>query len=170
MADWHEPVPVPFLVVKKTSLVFRIAPRKHDDSSQLEKIFDALSNALTWLGAGAKTAAGYGYMIEDPNYAKELAEILADEQKKHLRASMSGHQLSIEALADKLEKKQKGKVREIIGGELYGDLKSMIGKAVDESWTSDDKQKLQEISKAILVYINAGGNKKAKELLKSLNS
>lgn len=64
-ADWHEPVPVPFLAVKKAQFIFRIAarnPKNQADVKELADIFEALNNALLWLGAGAKTAVGYGYM------------------------------------------------------------------------------------------------------------
>ncbi|OQK17977.1 hypothetical protein AU255_09005 [Methyloprofundus sedimenti] len=81
-ADWHEPVPVPFLVVKKTSLVFHIAPRKKDPQAELEQVFYALNQALEWLGAGAKTAAGYGYMSEDTRYSEDLKTKLAEQQAR----------------------------------------------------------------------------------------
>jgi CRISPR-associated protein Cmr6 len=64
-ADWHEPVPVPFLAVKKAQFIFSIAARNPQNQAhidELSKVFEALDNALTWLGAGAKTAAGYGQM------------------------------------------------------------------------------------------------------------
>lgn len=64
-ADWHEPVPVPFLAVKEAQFIFSIAARNSQnqaDVEELTRIFEALTNALLWLGAGAKTAAGYGYM------------------------------------------------------------------------------------------------------------
>ncbi len=71
-ADWHEPVPVTFLAVKHAHLIFSIAPRRADQADQLDAAFSALSQALEWLGAGAKTAAGYGYMSEDQSFLKEL--------------------------------------------------------------------------------------------------
>lgn len=68
-ADWHSPVPVPFLVVKLASFRFMIAPRltgdlELDAGAKLAAA-DAmvqLTRALEWIGAGAKTAAGYGRM------------------------------------------------------------------------------------------------------------
>jgi len=68
-ADWHSPVPVPFLVVKKAAFRFMIAPRLiGDEAADAQARADAmdaiqqLEQALEWLGAGAKTAAGYGRM------------------------------------------------------------------------------------------------------------
>ncbi len=89
-ADWHDPVPVPFLVVDKGAL-FQFAVAKRADSDiQLKEVTDALSNALQWLGAGAKTAAGYGRMITEKEYQKkqEAAQKQAQEaqqQKKNAR-------------------------------------------------------------------------------------
>lgn len=61
-ADWHDPVPVPFLVVKQARLQFGIAPRPGQPQDGLDDVLEALRNALAWLGAGAKTAVGYGRM------------------------------------------------------------------------------------------------------------
>lgn len=68
-ADWYSPVPVPFLVVKKAAFRFMIAPRlTGDEAADTQAHADArdaiqqLKQALEWLGAGAKTAAGYGRM------------------------------------------------------------------------------------------------------------
>jgi CRISPR-associated protein Cmr6 len=64
-ADWHEPVPVHFLAVKNAEFIFSIAARNpSSDAAELDLVFTALKNALEWLGAGAKTAVGYGYMTE----------------------------------------------------------------------------------------------------------
>ncbi|NDP59531.1 MAG: type III-B CRISPR module RAMP protein Cmr6 [Oxalobacteraceae bacterium] len=81
-ADWHSPVPVPFLVVKQASFRFMIAPRlcgdKQGDAQAREDAKTAmaqLAEALEWLGAGAKTAAGYGRMCrEGAEAAAALAE------------------------------------------------------------------------------------------------
>jgi CRISPR-associated protein Cmr6 len=60
-ADWHDPVPVKFLAVKEIKLVFAIAPRRRPgDAEGLATLFEGLEQALRLLGAGAKTAVGYG--------------------------------------------------------------------------------------------------------------
>jgi len=103
-ADWHEPVPVTFLAVKHAQLIFSIAPRRAEQADQLEAAFSALNQALVWLGAGAKTAAGYGYMTEDQNFSKELqAQRVADAtiQAKNNRLKMlSPLEKEIEELLD----------------------------------------------------------------------
>lgn len=62
-ADWLSPNPIPFLTVAPgQTFQFALAPRTL--SAQDRKDCDAcvkwLEEALTWLGAGAKTAVGYG--------------------------------------------------------------------------------------------------------------
>lgn len=62
-ADWHDPVPVPFLVVKSACMQFGIAPRPGQSGEGLDEVMQALEQALAWLGAGAKTAVGYGRFV-----------------------------------------------------------------------------------------------------------
>ncbi len=59
-ADWHNPVPVPFLVAKEPKFLFAVAPRNGKTNPELGNVMTALTSALEWLGAGAKTAVGYG--------------------------------------------------------------------------------------------------------------
>jgi len=62
-ADWHDPVPIPFLVVdKETGYLFSVAPRNAlaEERVNIIEVIECLTQALEWLGAGAKTATGYG--------------------------------------------------------------------------------------------------------------
>ena len=59
--DWLSPRPVPFLVVAScTAFQFAIAPRAAEGKEHLESVAKWLKDALQWIGAGAKTAVGYG--------------------------------------------------------------------------------------------------------------
>jgi hypothetical protein len=69
-------------------------------------------------------------------------------------------------LRQKLQQKQAANLREQIGGPLYGDLRVLINQAT--AWPANDKAELLDVAKTILEFIGASGNKKAKELLKSL--
>ena len=62
--DWHDPVPVQFLVASRPRFQFALAPRPGaaDAAADLPDLVQALGDALEWLGAGAKTAVGYGVM------------------------------------------------------------------------------------------------------------
>lgn len=58
--DWLNPVPLPFLVVPPdTTFHFGLALRD-GDPTLLDTAQRWLQEALTWIGGGAKTAAGYG--------------------------------------------------------------------------------------------------------------
>ncbi len=64
-ADWHNPVPIPFLVVAAgESFQFSVATRPHSNIV-VEHVVAQLKLALEFLGAGAKTAVGYGRMTAD---------------------------------------------------------------------------------------------------------
>jgi CRISPR-associated protein Cmr6 len=88
-ADWHSPVPVPFLVVKQAEFKFMIAPRLTGDVTiDAQSRLDAkaamaeLTLALEWIGAGAKTAAGYGRMrLVGAEQAATLAQAQAGIEK-----------------------------------------------------------------------------------------
>ncbi|MBV6443389.1 MAG: hypothetical protein EPGJADBJ_05128 [Saprospiraceae bacterium] len=64
-ADWQSPVPIIFLTVgKNTRFRFVIGVRKTEDRDLLQVVWEWLQKALTDKGIGAKTAVGYGYMME----------------------------------------------------------------------------------------------------------
>ena len=60
--DWEDPVPVYFLAVSSgTTFQFALSPRRADVRKELlKRAREWLVGALCYLGAGAKTAAGYG--------------------------------------------------------------------------------------------------------------
>jgi CRISPR-associated protein Cmr6 len=88
-ADWHSPNPIPFLTVADgQTFVFALAPRRlenEDDMSDMELAAGWLEEALVEIGAGAKTAAGYGRFIRQPNLEKELLERWAPQQLEEKR-------------------------------------------------------------------------------------
>lgn len=60
-ADWHSPTPIPFLVVSRdTTFQFGMLPRRPDASADVDTVRGWLTDALDAIGAGAKTAVGYG--------------------------------------------------------------------------------------------------------------
>ncbi len=89
-----------------------------------------------------------------------------EEANRQRQESMTPEQLQIDALKQKLQEKQAAHAREQIGGPLYSDLRELIGGAA--TWLADDKVELHNVGKDILKFIGAEGNKKAKELLKTL--
>lgn len=66
-ADWHQPVPVPFLTVReKTQFVFSLDVRNGESRERdLDRAESLLLAALRQIGLGGKTAAGYGVFEEE---------------------------------------------------------------------------------------------------------
>ncbi|ANJ66659.1 type III-B CRISPR module RAMP protein Cmr6 [Halothiobacillus diazotrophicus] len=68
-ADWHQPVPVPFLAARDIELQFGFCLRPGATGAatgiDLADVADALTRALTESGAGGKTATGYGALYRD---------------------------------------------------------------------------------------------------------
>jgi CRISPR-associated protein Cmr6 len=67
-APWDSPIPVYFLTLgHKSEFAFAVAGRDSEDSTQelVNQATGWLKTGLSELGIGAKTAAGYGYMISN---------------------------------------------------------------------------------------------------------
>ncbi|MDY6992652.1 MAG: type III-B CRISPR module RAMP protein Cmr6 [Pseudomonadota bacterium] len=103
-ADWHNPIPVPFLAVREAKLLFIIAQRLSSplDSKEVKAATEALKNALQFLGAGAKTAAGYGRMEVDEkaleNLQTEHYNKQVEERKAKEMAQMSPFEQDIQII------------------------------------------------------------------------
>lgn len=86
-ADWHDPVPVAFLVAKEISLLFSFALRPYPDADKkrpeidLADVADVLNRTLEQAGAGGKTATGYGGMQDDPKTLQDLNTTIAKQAK-----------------------------------------------------------------------------------------
>ncbi len=75
-ADWISPNPIPFLAVKEgAEFQFALAPRKGAKDEDIEKAYNYLEGALEWIGAGAKTAVGFGrFQSEQGRKNEEIKE------------------------------------------------------------------------------------------------
>ncbi len=111
--DWHDPVPIPFLTVaKEQKFLFTVAPRRSDEQSQqdVRTAIEYLKCALEWIGAGAKTAVGYGRMtqLDDGEQSKLISACLASDMDcewvdTQLQAiSAAAHCTQAEALRGKI--------------------------------------------------------------------
>ncbi|MCK5524422.1 MAG: type III-B CRISPR module RAMP protein Cmr6 [Thiomargarita sp.] len=86
-ADWHDPVPVPFLAVKKAKFLVTIVARDNkNNDKEAQLALQELVQALEWLGAGAKTAAGYGHLVRD---SKKEQEILEKKKEEDISSNLS---------------------------------------------------------------------------------
>ncbi len=67
-ADWYDPTPIPFLALAPGAhFLFAVGPRRASNPQDVEDAKRALAwleEALDWLGAGAKTAIGFGRFEE----------------------------------------------------------------------------------------------------------
>lgn len=80
-ADWHDPTPIPFLAVKNANFLFSIGKRPHS-KIDIKEVFACLDNALQYLGAGAKTQTGYGYMSFVKKATDDLQETVEQQQQQ----------------------------------------------------------------------------------------
>lgn len=74
--DWYDPVPIPFLTVAPgQTFLFALAPRRPEDAksrSDCQLAMEWLAKALEYMGAGAKTAVGYGRFAPDEKATRML--------------------------------------------------------------------------------------------------
>ncbi len=97
--DWQDPNPIPFLTVDAQQVfLFALAPREIDiaeeNQSDLEKVLQWLDQALQNLGAGAKTAVGYGRFERCEQEENKLRTALIqrkEEQKEEEVSSIPAH-------------------------------------------------------------------------------
>lgn len=81
--DWHSPTPIPFLAVAaEQSFQFAVLPRGADAAEDGEIVFRWLTDALQWLGAGAKTAVGYGRFALDEEEERILNSALEKQTQE----------------------------------------------------------------------------------------
>ena len=173
-ADWHKPVPVPFLAVKRISLVFHIAPRRAKSQSELAQLMQALTCALDYLGAGAKTAAGYGYFSEDTGFGEQLKAAQVEQQQalqeQQRQDSLSPFEQSLEALLENSQESEHDTrlLTELKAERWQGNEKKIVAEKIkfimqdSKKWqpdfTGSNKKKLKLKERSLLVqkYIDAG--------------
>lgn len=101
-ADWHDPVPITFLVAHKITLLFSFALRQtapEAKSIQLSDVAYVLEQALQYAGAGAKTATGYGQMqsLEALEQTKQQAALKdAEIVEAYLKQNLKNKSLFLE--------------------------------------------------------------------------
>jgi CRISPR-associated protein Cmr6 len=152
-ADWHDPVPVPFLAVKRVSLVFSVAPRaQRDDTDELlALIYQVLESALLHAGAGAKTAAGYGSFNACSTAAASLVEtwtldIESAREEHQQRAELQAMSLGQQILAGLEADMQKPQMQNpSSGGVFHNALFDQIRSAATE-WSTEDFTALLELA------------------------
>ncbi|WFE68507.1 type III-B CRISPR module RAMP protein Cmr6 [Thiomicrospira sp. R3] len=146
-ADWHSPTPIPFLVVDKASFLISIAPRmtlpsedKQKISEELADLATALKNALANIGAGAKTATGFGRLCEDEKAFKDLNDVWQAQKNQQARSTMSAEALIIQ---DASELVASSPAQTLMPGQSnYIKFIELIKQSAD--WTIEERSELME--------------------------
>ena len=80
--DWRSPTPIHFLAASaETSFLFGLVPCGSASDRDLETVWEWLASALEWAGGGAKTAVGYGRLIQDEAETARLSERIAEAKR-----------------------------------------------------------------------------------------
>jgi len=147
--DWHDPVPVPFLVVKEARFLFAVAPRVPGASGAAREAMALLGEALAWLGAGAKTAAGYGHMSFDEQETRRYQGEAEAEAEETRRAAMTPGQRMMEDIEKLLRQDQAADNR-----EPGGNCKHLLREASDqaETWPMEERKALLELARRVLEH------------------
>lgn len=161
-ADWHDPVPIPYLAVKQARFLFSIAPRNANCNIEIDTVMQALENALNFIGAGAKTAVGYGQMQADERGSKHLKEAAKKQAQQAAMQSMTEQQQHIAELKIMLEKDQEQGNKQA-GNPTNQKLLALIKQAQAENWEQADKNQLADLGEAIFDYIGWGKGKKKRQ-------
>ncbi len=84
--DWSNPTPISFLTIDKNQkFIFFIAPRRKEYIEDCKQVINWLDDVITTLGAGAKTATGYGRFKSLEREEKVLNEKLKSKIKEAKR-------------------------------------------------------------------------------------
>ncbi len=160
-ADWHAPVPVPFLVAQKPRLLFGIAPRRPEFAGELSEVFSALKHALDWLGAGAKTAVGYGLMQEDPPSTEDLQRKLRARAEQEALRALSTEQRVLRQLQAQLEEHQQSNRKPDAGSAFMGEARKWLDAGL--VWPAPERAELATLIEAIYGYAGWGSGAKKRE-------
>ncbi|MDY0136090.1 MAG: type III-B CRISPR module RAMP protein Cmr6 [Thiomicrospira sp.] len=146
-ADWHSPTPIPFLVVDKASFLISFAPRmtlpaqdKQNISEELSDLATALKNALAQMGAGAKTATGFGRLCENEKATKDLYGDWQTQKNLQARGTMSAELIIIQ---DALEVITNSSSQTLMPGQAnYIKFVDLVKKT--ETWSIEHRTELME--------------------------
>ncbi|WP_028885417.1 type III-B CRISPR module RAMP protein Cmr6 [Teredinibacter turnerae] len=116
-ADWHNPIPIPMLVMSKGKFLFSVAPRagladdaKNTLSEERPSLAIALQNSLRYAGLGAKTATGFGRFTVDEESEESTALVKAwkKKQKEIANKGKPKEQIILDEIAELIERWHEG--------------------------------------------------------------
>ncbi|WP_299791643.1 type III-B CRISPR module RAMP protein Cmr6 [uncultured Shewanella sp.] len=169
-ADWQSPTPISFLAVKKANFLFSMAARDDKTRALLPRVNEALAEALSVLGIGAKTAVGYGLMqpIREGQFAAKnmLRDIKqqVNERKEKRRNEIKRQSMSVNRLkVDDLEKCLQACIDNKAKENLNKGIAALVHCALDENWVSDERLALSQMIKVHSLWHKVKKKEKAKE-------
>ena len=113
-SDWVDPVPINFLAVAPgTAFQFALAPVDGRNGEMVEEAFGHLREALDWLGAGAKTASGFGRFRTSDEMKKDQLALKARESERANAAQKREQEQKVEA--KRMEQEAKAAWRPKVG-------------------------------------------------------
>ena len=158
--DWHSPVPVGYLTARNLSLQFAVLPRAGcaQATQELEQVWQALDYALQWLGAGSKTAQGFGILKLDHAIEREREQALkkfqAEEAEKLVEEGMTPIDLEINQCLKERTDPNLGEIPALLNalkaGRWNGETKLAIAQHLKElmeqakKWKPETKAKKPE--------------------------
>lgn len=166
-ADWYSPVPISFLTVaERQTFAFSMAPRRKENTYDIEDVKQAckwLEQLLPDIGAGAKTAVGYGRFVPDIELEKEWNKRLEEQKKQQRLGSMRPVQREMEqdGYSDKpdvfmsqLSAKWLNRMEGSASGEakeIAGLLKTWYLKTIPDQWDKPNKKNKEKIARILRV-------------------
>jgi CRISPR-associated protein Cmr6 len=132
-ADWHEPIPIPFLAVKKAKFLVTVVARDKNNDKEARLALQELVQALQWLGAGAKTAAGYGHLVRNTGEETTQLEKKREEEIAQLEKNKE------EEIAQKLAAE-----KEIRRSKLTSDLEKEVDQDLFEVGQNEAEKKAND--------------------------
>jgi CRISPR-associated protein Cmr6 len=154
--DWHSPVPVTWLAANRVALQFTLLQRPGAEPVALSDVWEALAFGLSRLGAGAKTAIGFGLFAEDKplqeqvskqlnNQRQKKADLLAERQHQQTLANATPaqrHTLELQVFLESLPEKMPAS--DARSTELWGRLEGAI-EAVFSTGSATEKAALHAL-------------------------
>jgi CRISPR-associated protein Cmr6 len=134
--DWYNPIPIPFLTMAPGQIfIFGVAPRKEMQIRDLELALNWLTESLGVMGAGAKTAVGYGCfeLVPDVKHIPQsLQKFVASSGDKKSFGGFQVPELNLTPVRQEMEQ------------DGYSDTnKEIFMKALTEKWL--DRMEAEEI-------------------------
>ncbi len=171
-ADWHDPVPVAFLVAKEISLLFSFALRPTPKASSqgaaidLTDVEQVLTATLNYAGAGGKTATGYGGMQADPKSLEDLkASIDKQAKERDAQIRQAAQQAELQAELATLSPLAAEFKQHSVKNNWEQNKDAFVAPGVIEGWL--DKMEADHDAMAIAMLVSLVETHFSKELLEN---